>query len=122
MSSSSKEPSNAPRSPQARSFLKKPQRTAGTRGSQAVRGRRIVSGIIAAMSQNRFSRRAIELVAENRIRHAMEEGKFEDLPGFGKPIPDIDEPYDPMWWVKKWIKREKLGKALAGKIDKEWLK
>ncbi|HEX7180612.1 MAG TPA: DUF1992 domain-containing protein [Thermoanaerobaculia bacterium] len=74
------------------------------------------------MSQNRFSRRAIELVAENRIRNAMEEGKFEDLPGFGKPIPDIDEPYDPMWWVKKWIKREKLGKALAGKIDQEWLK
>jgi hypothetical protein len=43
----------------------------------------------------------------------MEEGKLDDLPGFGKPIPDIDEPYDPDWWIKKWVKREKLGRELA---------
>jgi hypothetical protein len=72
------------------------------------------------VSQERLSRRAVERVAENRIREAIEEGKFDDLPGYGKPIADIDEPYDPLWWVKKWVRREGLGKLLAGKLDKEW--
>jgi hypothetical protein len=65
------------------------------------------------MKGHGISRRAIELIADNRIRQAMEEGQFDDLPGLGQPIPDIDEPYDPMWWVKKWIKREKLGTEIA---------
>jgi hypothetical protein len=60
-----------------------------------------------------ISRRAVELLSDNRIRQAIEEGKFDDLPGLGKPIPDIDEPYDPDWWIKKWVKREKLGRELA---------
>jgi hypothetical protein len=65
------------------------------------------------MSERRLSRRAVELISDNRIRQAMEEGQFDNLPGFGKPIPDIDEPYDPMWWVKKWMKREKLSAELG---------
>jgi hypothetical protein len=69
--------------------------------------------ILSAMSEHRMSRRAVELIADNRIRQAMDEGQFDDLPGLGKPIPDIDEPYDPMWWVKKWMKREKLSAELA---------
>jgi hypothetical protein len=60
-----------------------------------------------------ISRRAVEILSDNRIRQAMEDGKLDDLPGFGKPIPDIDEPYDPDWWIKKWVKREKLGRELA---------
>ncbi len=67
-------------------------------------------------SPDRMSRRAIETVVENRIRQAIEEGKFDDLPGLGKPIPDIDEPYDPLWWVRQWVRRERLGPALAGKV------
>jgi len=66
--------------------------------------------------RSRLSRRAIELIADNRIRQAMEEGQFDDLPGLGKPIPDIDEPYDPLWWVKQWVKREKLGAELAQEL------
>ena len=65
------------------------------------------------MKPGGLSRSAVELIAENRIRQAMEEGKFDDLPGFGKPIPDIDEPYDPLWWVRQWMRREKLGRELA---------
>jgi hypothetical protein len=60
-----------------------------------------------------ISRRAVELLADNRILQAVEEGKFDNLPGFGKPIPDVDEPYDPDWWIKKWAQREKLGRELA---------
>ena len=60
-----------------------------------------------------ISRSAVELIAEHRIRQAMEEGQFDNLPGLGKPIPDIDEPYDPLWWVRKWVRREQLGRELA---------
>ncbi len=52
-----------------------------------------------------ISRSAIERVAEKRIREAMDEGQFEDLPGLGKPIAGIDDPYDPLWWVKGWLHR-----------------
>jgi hypothetical protein len=74
------------------------------------------------MSQDRFTRRAIELVAENRIRQAIEEGHFDNLPGHGQPIPDIDEPYDPDWWVKQWIRREKVGNLIAGKFGKDFFR
>jgi hypothetical protein len=69
--------------------------------------------IIFAMSQERMTRHTVQRVAENRIREAIENGEFDDLPGLGKPIPDIDEPYDPMWWVKQWFRREKLAQAMA---------
>ena len=72
------------------------------------------------MSQNRYSRRAIETVAENRVREAIEEGQFDNLPGYGKPIPDIDEPYDPDWWVKQWIRREGASKMLADRFGKDF--
>ena len=48
-------------------------------------------------------------LVEGRIRRALEEGEFENLPGAGKPIPDLDAPYDELWWVKKWMQRERLG-------------
>lgn len=65
------------------------------------------------MSERGISRRGIELISDNRIRQAMEEGQFDNLPGLGKPIPDIDEPYDPLWWVKKWMKREQLSAEIG---------
>jgi hypothetical protein len=60
-----------------------------------------------------MTRQTIQRVAENRIREAMENGEFDDLPGLGKPIPGIDEPYDPNWWVKQWFRREKLAQVLT---------
>lgn len=66
-----------------------------------------------APMSDRLTRRAIQVISENRIQQAIEEGQFDNLPGTGKPIPDIDEPYDPMWWVKQWVRREKLGRELA---------
>lgn len=66
------------------------------------------------MPTPRFSRRVIERVAENRIRQAYEEGQFENLPGLGRPLPGIEEPYDPLWWLKKWIRRERLGGVVTG--------
>jgi hypothetical protein len=45
---------------------------------------------------------------EELIRRAQEEGAFEDLDGAGKPLPGLDRPYDPDWWVKKLVQREKV--------------
>lgn len=42
------------------------------------------------------------------IRLAREEGAFDNLPGAGKPLPDLGDSYDPDWWVKKLIQREKV--------------
>ena len=47
-----------------------------------------------------------ESLVERQIRLAMERGEFVDLPGAGRPIEDLDEGYDPLWWVKKWAQRE----------------
>jgi Domain of unknown function (DUF1992) len=45
---------------------------------------------------------------EDRIRRARAAGAFDDLAGTGQPLPDLDQPYDPNWWVKQLIRREKL--------------
>lgn len=57
--------------------------------------------------------RAIRTLAENRIKAAMEEGKFDHLEGAGRPLPGLDEPYDPNWWIKKWMQRERLGREMG---------
>lgn len=59
---------------------------------------------------------------ERVIREAQEAGKFDDVAGVGEPIADIDQPYDPAWWVRRWITRESQRRAsaeLAGSIEKE---
>jgi Domain of unknown function (DUF1992) len=45
---------------------------------------------------------------EQQIREAQEEGAFKDLPGAGKPLPDLTDPYDPEWWTKKLVRREQI--------------
>lgn len=45
---------------------------------------------------------------EELIQEAEQAGEFERLEGAGRPIPGITDPYDPDWWVKKLLKREKL--------------
>ena len=45
---------------------------------------------------------------EQTIETARREGQFEDLPGKGKPIAGLNSPYDPDWWPKQLIQREKL--------------
>jgi hypothetical protein len=49
----------------------------------------------------------LALIAERRINEAIEAGEFEDLPGTGLPIADLDEPYDPDWWIKSWLRRNR---------------
>jgi len=43
-----------------------------------------------------------------QIRVAMEKGAFDNLPGAGKPIPNLGQEYDPLWWVKQLAQREQI--------------
>jgi hypothetical protein len=52
-------------------------------------------------------RRALGSV-EAQIQKAQREGLFDDLPGQGKPLEDLDEVYDPGWWATKLVQREEI--------------
>jgi hypothetical protein len=54
------------------------------------------------------SERAMRIVAENKLRAAIDDGEFENLPGLGKPLPLLDEPYDRYWWIRRKLKREEI--------------
>ena len=59
---------------------------------------------------------------ERVIREAQEAGKFDDVAGTGQPIADIDQPYDPAWWARRWIARERSREAtteLAQSVERE---
>lgn len=47
-----------------------------------------------------------ESFADHRIRVAVSEGQFDHLPGMGRPIPGIDDPYDERWWLRKKLAEE----------------
>jgi hypothetical protein len=61
---------------------------------------------------------AYESVVERRIREAMERGDFDDLPGIGKPLPDAGQPYDEMWWVKAWRRRNDIDATALRRPDR----
>lgn len=50
----------------------------------------------------------VESWVERQIREATERGEFDDLPGAGRPIADLDRPYDDLWWAKQKMCREGL--------------
>lgn len=45
---------------------------------------------------------------DQQVRVAMAKGEFDDLPGAGKPIPDLGTEHDPDWWVKRLVEREQI--------------
>ena len=59
-----------------------------------------------------------------QVRVAMERGAFDNLPGAGRPIPNLGQEYDPLWWVKQLVQREQLSMLppsleLLRKVEKE---
>ncbi|GAB3410618.1 DnaJ family domain-containing protein [Flindersiella endophytica] len=58
------------------------------------------------MTQRKPPGMGFETWIDKQIREAEERGEFDNLPGAGKPIPDIDRPYDEMRWVANWVRRE----------------
>lgn len=49
-----------------------------------------------------------EDLAERRIQEGVANGEFDHLPGFGQPIPGIDDVLDENWWVKAKLRREQI--------------
>lgn len=45
-----------------------------------------------------------------QIKAAMRRGAFDNLPGAGRPIEDLDSEgtHDPDWWVRRLVKREQI--------------
>jgi Domain of unknown function (DUF1992) len=59
-----------------------------------------------------------------QIRVAREQGAFDNLPGAGKPLPNLGQEHDPLWWVKQLIRREQISVLppsleLLRKVEKE---
>ena len=50
---------------------------------------------------------------ERAIREAQERGEFDDLPGAGKPLKDLGDTDDPMWWLRRFVEREQLDLTAA---------
>lgn len=40
---------------------------------------------------------------ERSIREAIARGEFDNLPGAGKPLPNLDRQYDPDWWARRYL-------------------
>ncbi|MFD7974132.1 DnaJ family domain-containing protein [Streptomyces clavifer] len=49
---------------------------------------------------------SFESWVDKQIREAEQRGDFSGLPGFGKPLPGLDRPYDAEWWIKDKMRRE----------------
>jgi Domain of unknown function (DUF1992) len=43
---------------------------------------------------------SFEAWADRQINEAIERGEFDNLPGAGKPIADLDKPYDEVWVMR----------------------
>ena len=62
-------------------------------------------------------RMEFESLADRLIRESIERGEFDDLPGAGKPIAGLDKPYEPHWWLKSFIDRERSKEASVATRD-----
>lgn len=45
---------------------------------------------------------------ERVLRESIEAGDFDELPGSGKPFTDLHRHYEPTWWARKFLERERL--------------
>jgi Domain of unknown function (DUF1992) len=60
------------------------------------------------MTERKPPEMSFETWIDRQIREAAERGEFADLPGAGKPIPDLHKPHDDNWWIKRKLQRENL--------------
>lgn len=43
---------------------------------------------------------------EDRLAELAADGYFDDLPGSGRPIADLDTEYSAGWWAARWVRRD----------------
>ena len=66
------------------------------------------------MTQRKPPEQSWESFVEEQIRQAQAEGEFENLRGFGRPIPGLDDPHDENWWLREKLRRENLSALPPG--------
>ncbi|GAB3485030.1 DnaJ family domain-containing protein [Nocardiopsis coralliicola] len=74
------------------------------------------------MTERKPAGEGFESWVDRLVREAEDRGEFDNLPGRGKPIPDIDRPRDDLWWVRKKAQEEgvaPLPRALALRREAE---
>jgi hypothetical protein len=52
-----------------------------------------------------FTDLAIQIIADDKIRSAIERGEFDRLPGLGRPL-HFDPADDPDWWIRRKLRDE----------------
>ncbi len=57
------------------------------------------------MTQRKPPELSIESWVEQQIQQAQRDGRFDDLPGQGRPL-RLDDGTDPYWWAKQLLHRE----------------
>ncbi|HZN14011.1 MAG TPA: DUF1992 domain-containing protein [Acidimicrobiales bacterium] len=45
---------------------------------------------------------------DRQIREAKERGEFDNLAGLGKPIANLGETHDELWWIRQLVQRENI--------------
>lgn len=60
------------------------------------------------MAERKPSGVPVEHWVERQIREAQERGEFDGLRGAGKPIPDLHQPHDELWWVRRKLRDEHI--------------
>jgi len=65
------------------------------------------------MARHTFDRDQ-QVAIDAAVRQITEEVTKSDLPGKGLPIPDIDQPYKPDWWIRNKLRRENISVETEG--------
>lgn len=88
-------------------------------GAPRARDEMARQGIIPRDPDPQTTARGITGWVDATIAQAQRRGAFDDLPGAGKPLPEVDARADPDWWVKGLIERERLdlSEALPGPMQ-----
>jgi hypothetical protein len=80
----------------------------------------------ATMTERKPPGTSFETWIDAQIRVAMEEGAFDNLPGAGKPLPNLGQDFDLNVWVRQLAQREQLtismlppSLELLRKVEKE---
>lgn len=63
------------------------------------------------MTQRKPSSMSVPDWVEHQIRTAQQRGEFDNLPGTGEPIPDLDHRRDELAWVADYLRRENVDAA-----------
>ncbi len=76
------------------------------------------------MTERKRAGESWESLIERQISEARAEGRFDRVEGAGRPLADVEAPYDPNWWTKRLIQRERLSElppalAIRARVERE---